>query len=220
ALAGAPRGAAGMDAAGGRTGEAPRRRVVPASRVVARDAQSPRRSGAGAKGARARSRLGIAAFSPQSVARHAHRAAAHAAVGLGTGVAAAVLENWHDIGQSREAAQLAALPATPSRRPALPIGLSAAELRTMVRPQPAAQRVAAPAGAEIWFTPFEAQGQRGEKAFSRIDGPLLGFKRLPLPRAYQSMQPGPMHFGALAAGDYNDDGWPDVAVGTSFGVFL
>ena len=37
----------------------------------------------------------------------------------------------------------------------------------MVRPQPAAQRVAAPAGAEIWFTPFEAQGQRGDKAFSR-----------------------------------------------------
>ena len=147
-------------------------------------------------------------------------AAAVFVVGLGTGVAAAVLENWHDIGQSREAAQLAALPAPPSRSPALPIGLSAAELRSMVRPQPAAQRVAAPAGAEIWFTPFEAQGQRGEKAFSRIDGPLLGFKRLPLPRAYQSMQPGPMHFGALAAGDFNDDGWPDVAVGTSFGVFL
>ncbi len=29
-----------------------------------------------------------------------------------------------------------------------------------------------------------------------------------------------MHLGSLAAGDINDDGWPDVAVGTSYGVFL
>jgi uncharacterized membrane protein YraQ (UPF0718 family) len=47
-------------------------------------------------------------------------------VGLVTGVAAAVLENWHDIGQAREAAQLAALPAPAAHRPALPVGMSAA----------------------------------------------------------------------------------------------
>ena len=34
------------------------------------------------------------------------------------------------------------------------------------------------------------------------------------------MTPGTMHLSSLAAGDVNDDGWPDVAVGTSFGVFL
>jgi hypothetical protein len=48
----------------------------------------------------------------------------------------------------------------------------------------------------------------------------VGFRRLPLPPLYETMEPGPMHLGSLAAGDVNDDGWPDVAVGTSFGVFL
>src|SRR5206468_1199468 len=42
-------------------------------------------------------------------------AAAVFVLGIGAGAAAALLENWHDIGQSREAAQLAALPPTPSR---------------------------------------------------------------------------------------------------------
>ena len=48
----------------------------------------------------------------------------------------------------------------------------------------------------------------------------MGFRRLPLPALYETMAPGPMHLGSLAAGDVNDDGWPDVAVGSPFGVFL
>ena len=63
-------------------------------------------------------------------------------------------------------------------------------------------------------------GVVGEKPFHRMDGSTVGFKRLPLPPLYETMQPGPMHLGSLAAGDTNDDGWPDVAVGTSYGVFL
>lgn len=58
------------------------------------------------------------------------------------------------------------------------------------------------------------------KAFTRIAGTDAGFERLPLPRPYQAMEPGVMHMGALAAGDVNADGWPDVAVGTHFGVYL
>ena len=146
-------------------------------------------------------------------------AAAVFVLGLGVGGAAAVLENWHDIGQARETAQLAGLAAPAPQRPALPIGLSGAELRGMARPLPAAQRRPAAADAEVWYTPFESAGAQGAK-FTRIDGATLGFKRLPLPRPYQTMQPGPMHFSALAAGDYNGDGWPDVAAGTAHGVFL
>ncbi len=147
-------------------------------------------------------------------------AAAVFVIGLGSGAAAAVLENWHEIGQARETAQLAALPAPPVQSNILPVGLSAAELRGIVRPLPKPLRVATSGDVELWYTPFESAGARGDKAFSRIDGPLLGLKRLPLPRPYQTMQPGPMHMGSLAAGDVNDDGWPDLAVGTSFGVFL
>jgi len=147
-------------------------------------------------------------------------AAAVFAIGLASAGAAALLENWHDIRQARKAAQLTALPAPAPHHPALPVGLSAAELRGMVRPQPAASKLMSSGGLELWFTPFEASTVRGTKDFTRIDGSLLGIKRLPLPRPYQAMQPGPMHFGSLAAGDVNDDGWPDLAVGTPFGVFL
>src|SRR5258708_37256090 len=97
----------------------------------------------------------------------------------------------------------------------LPVGLSAAELRGIARPLPKAQRVATAASdVELWYTPFETAGARGDKAFNRIDGPLLGIKRLPLPRPYQTMQPGPMHMGALAAGDGNRDGRPGPPVRT------
>ena len=147
-------------------------------------------------------------------------AAAVFAIGIASGGAAAVLENWHDIRQAQKAAQLTALPAPAPQHPALPVGLSAAELRGMVRPQAAATKVMSKGDLDLWFTPFEAPGPRGAKDFLRIDGSMLGLKRLPLPRPYQTMQPGPMHFGSLAAGDVNDDGWPDLAVGTPYGVFL
>ncbi|HTO98894.1 MAG TPA: FG-GAP-like repeat-containing protein [Myxococcales bacterium] len=140
-------------------------------------------------------------------------------VGLGAGAAASVLENWHDIGQARQSAELASLPAPAPQHPALPVGLSAAELKGMVRPQPPPLRKASTPDLQLWYQPFDNPGARSTK-FNRIDGATLGFKRLPLPRPYQTMQPGPMHFSSLAAGDVNDDGWPDVAAGSSQGVFL
>ncbi len=146
-------------------------------------------------------------------------AAAVFVIGIGAGATAAVLENWDEIGQARETAQLASLPAPLPQKPALPVGLSAAELRGMVRPAPRESRKAGSADVDLFYAPFESAGAQGEK-FSRIDGALLGFKRLPLPRPYQTMQPGPMHFSSLAAGDVNDDGWPDVVAGTSTGVYL
>ena len=140
-------------------------------------------------------------------------------LGIGAGAAAAVLENWDEIGQARETAKLAALPPPPAQRAALPVGLSGAELRTMVRPLPAERRKATAGDLELFYAPFEGAGAHGDK-FTRVEGSALGFKRLPLPRPYQTMQPGPMHFSSLAAGDVNEDGWPDVAAGTSNGVFL
>ena len=143
------------------------------------------------------------------------------AMGIAAGAAAGVLDHWHEIRQARQTAQLAALPAPKPQRAVLPSGLAPGELREMVPPVTAAQRVMATNDLELWGAPFEgADAKRGEKSFARIDGSLAGFKRLPLPRPYQTMQPGIMHLGALAAGDVNADGWPDVAVGTNFGVFL
>ncbi|MFN2549565.1 MAG: FG-GAP-like repeat-containing protein [Myxococcales bacterium] len=148
-------------------------------------------------------------------------AAAVFGVGLASGAAAGVVDRWNDLYQSGQAALLASRPAPESARVVLPVGRSAAELRNLAPPLPAAQKVASGAGAELWFTPFERAGKAaGQAQFARVDGPLLGFKRLPLPRLYQTMQPGPMHLGPLAAGDVKDDGWPDLAVGTSYGVFL
>lgn len=141
-------------------------------------------------------------------------------IGIAAGGAASVLENWHDIRQARKAAELAALPAPAPQHPALPVGLSATELRAMARPLAASTKVMTSADLDLWYAPFEPGEARGAKDFERIDGSLLGIRRLPLPRPYQVMQPGPMHFGSLAAGDVNDDGWPDLAVGTPFGVFL
>ena len=147
-------------------------------------------------------------------------AAAVFALGIASAGAASVLERWHDIRQAQQASRLTSLPAPIVQHRALPVGLSAAELRGLARRQPMATKVMSSGDLELWYTPFEAPSPRGLKDFSRIDGSLLGLKRLPLPRPYQSMQPGPMHLGSLAAGDVNDDGWPDLAVGTPFGVFL
>ena len=147
-------------------------------------------------------------------------AAAVFVLGLASAGAAALLENWHDIRQSQKAMHLVALPAPPQYRPALPVGLSAAEIRGLVRPLSPATRLTASGDLTLWYAPFEPAAARGQKQFERIDGSVLGLKRLPLPRLYETMQPGPMHFGSLAAGDVNDDGWPDLAVGTPDGVFL
>jgi len=143
------------------------------------------------------------------------------AMGIAAGAAAGVLDQWHEIRQARQTGQLAALPAPKPQRLVPPSGLAASELREMARPLTPMQRIMAADGLELWYAPFEgASAKRGEKPFTRIDGSLLGFKRLALPRPYQTMQPGVMHLGALAAGDVNGDGWPDVAVGTASGALL
>ena len=149
-------------------------------------------------------------------------AAAIFATGILAGAAAGLFDRWNDLYQAQQTAMLMRLPAPTQSQPAvLPMGRSAAALRAMAAPLPPAMQVASERGLELWYSPFESgSGARGDKQFKRFDGSTLGFKRLPLPRPYQTMQPGPMHLGSLAAGDVNDDGWPDVAVGTPFGVFL
>jgi uncharacterized membrane protein YraQ (UPF0718 family) len=143
------------------------------------------------------------------------------ATGILAGAAAGVLDRWNDLRQAQETARLAGLPGPKPSRPALPIGRSASALRAMAAPLAAPTRLVADGQLELLYAPFAGAGAaRGERQFKRLEGAEVGFKRLPLPRPYQTMQPGPMHLSSLAAGDFNDDGWPDVAVGTPFGVFL
>ena len=148
-------------------------------------------------------------------------AAAMAVTGVLAGAAAGVLDHWNDLYQSRETAALTALPPSRPPTPALPVGRTAAEIRTLVPPGAKAKQVYSMGQVELWYTPFEAGvSTPGQQEFRRQEGAAVGFKRLPLPPLYETMTPGTMHLGSLAAGDVNDDGWPDVAVGTPFGVFL
>ena len=142
------------------------------------------------------------------------------ATGVLTGVVAGVVDHWNDLYQSRRTAALASVAISRPPPPALPVGRTAAELKPLLPAAAAAHRVFSDAKVELWAAPFEGKGVKGERAFHRLDGSTVGFKRLPLPALYETMEPGPMHLGSLAAGDINDDGWPDVAVGTPFGVFL
>jgi hypothetical protein len=125
--------------------------------------------------------------------------------------------------QAREAAaMLAELPtASPRHNDALPPGGSASLLRQAAPPLPAARKMLSRDGVELWRMPFRLSSAfRGRTPFERLDGRAAGFDRLPWPRPYWAMESGIMHLGALAAGDVNGDGWPDVVVGTHFGVFL
>src|SRR2546422_883956 len=100
----------------------------------------------------------------------------------------------------------------------LPTGRTSMELRGLAPALPAAKRVAATNELELWGAPFLAAAAKGgPKGFTRIEGALIGFERLPLPRPYQLMQLGLMHMGGMAAGDINGDGWPDIAGGAGGG---
>ena len=147
-------------------------------------------------------------------------AAAIFAMGVLTGAVAGVVEHWNDLYQAQQTAALAGRPPARQVAPALPVGRSASALRALAPPSAASRQLLSQGSLELWYAPFEPAGVVGEKSFHRMDGSTVGFKRLPLPPLYETMQPGPMHLGSLAAGDTNADGWPDVAVGTTYGVFL
>jgi uncharacterized membrane protein YraQ (UPF0718 family) len=148
--------------------------------------------------------------------------AAVLALGVGAGATAGIVDRWHDMRTIRQAAaMLQELPAPTPHRTILPTGRPGAELRGLAPALPAPKRVAATNALELWGAPFVAVAAKGGPTpFTRVEGALVGFERLPLPRPYQVMQMGLMHLGGMAAGDINGDGWPDVAVGTNFGVFV
>ncbi|HUR41430.1 MAG TPA: FG-GAP-like repeat-containing protein [Verrucomicrobiae bacterium] len=143
------------------------------------------------------------------------------ALGLLAGGAAALLHGWHELRLARQvAAILEASGPPPAPALLLPPGRHATELLAAITPPPAAQPVARAGDVELLRAAFLPAAAGAEPAFQRVEGASLGFERLPLPRAYRIMEPSIMHLGPLAAGDINRDGWPDVAVGTAFGVFV
>ena len=143
-------------------------------------------------------------------------------LGIAAGATAGLVYRWHDLRTIQQAAALLEKIPPPKAQPALlPIGKSAADLKNLAPAIPGARRVAAGADLELFGAAFPSTPSKGGTApFTRIEGASIGFDRLPMPRPYQLMQPGPMHLGGMAGGDINGDGWPDVAVGTNYGVFL
>jgi uncharacterized membrane protein YraQ (UPF0718 family) len=143
-------------------------------------------------------------------------------LGVAAGATAGLVNRWHDLRTIHQAAALLeSLPVPKAQQLLLPAGRTSAELRGLAPALPSAKRVAATSELELSGAPFVGGAAKGGATpFTRVEGAALGFDRLPMPRPYQLMQPGPMHLGGMAAGDINGDGWPDVAVGTNFGVFL
>ena len=123
--------------------------------------------------------------------------------------------------EARVAAQmLAALPAaTPAPVDQPPRGADPATLRDAA-PRLAPQRphTTAP-GAVLTSAPFEA-AEPATGTYTRLDGTAVGFRQVALPPLHSTVQLSANEFAPLAAGDVNDDGWPDVAVGTSQGALL
>ncbi|HEX4383534.1 MAG TPA: FG-GAP-like repeat-containing protein [Myxococcales bacterium] len=143
-------------------------------------------------------------------------------LGLIAGSIANVVFRWEDLRTVHQAAALLEeIPAPKAPPMVLPAGRSAADLRGLPQPLPAASQVWAANGLTLTSAPFLAPSANASgKIFTRIDGASAGFERLPMPRPYLMMQTGPMHQGGIAVADLNGDGWPDVAVATNYGVFL
>jgi uncharacterized membrane protein YraQ (UPF0718 family) len=148
--------------------------------------------------------------------------AAVALLGIAAGATGGLAYRWHDMRTIQQAAALLEeLPAPPEHALVLPPGNSSEELRGLAPALTPPRRLATSNAVEIWGSPFGGHPSAGGKTpFTRIEGAALGFDRLPMPRPYQLMQPGPMHLGGMGGGDVNGDGWVDVAVGTNFGVLL
>lgn len=143
------------------------------------------------------------------------------ALSMLAGGAAYVLNGWHELRLARDVqAILDSSPAPSAKAPMPAMGRSAADLKAGAVVLPAGEKIAESDGAQLIRAAFQPASPPGEKSFTRIDGAALGFERLPLPRAYQLMEPSVMHLGPLASADLNLDGWPDIAAGTAFGVQL
>ena len=148
--------------------------------------------------------------------------AAVCVLGILAGGVAGLASRWQDITTAQRAASLLqTLPAPVPSQPLLPVGRPAAELTGLAPAMPPAAKIATQGDDELSgaaFRPAVPGDHPG--AFTRVEGTTVGFERLPMPRLYQVMQPGPMHIGGMAAGDVNGDGWQDVVVGTTNGVQL
>jgi uncharacterized membrane protein YraQ (UPF0718 family) len=148
--------------------------------------------------------------------------AAVAILGIVAGGIAGLASRWQDIRTIQAAATvLNTVPAPAPQSVLLPKGKTAAELAGLAPALPQAVRIAGNGALELWGAPFAAHSAGTSAApFTRIEGVQIGLDRLPMPRPYLVMQPGPMHIGGLAAGDVNGDGWQDLVVGTNWGVLL
>jgi ASPIC and UnbV/FG-GAP-like repeat len=126
----------------------------------------------------------------------------------------------HDAQARAAESMLRALGNPPEPKANLPAGQSGEVLERTVTPLPAAHTVMTRDGIRLSEAPFLRVAGTEEGKFIRIEGSWVGFKQLPLPPWYETMLPGENEYAPLASGDVNGDGWPDVAVGTAYGVFL
>ena len=140
----------------------------------------------------------------------------HLATGAHTGTTSAP----RDAQARLAAALLAQHPTTATEQPgALPTGQSAAELDHLIMRLPREHLVARSGTASLLEASFPESG-RYFGQFARATASSAGFARLPLPPWYQTMQPGANEFAPMAAGDVNNDGWPDVVAGSPWGDLL